>query len=334
MQNSIKHLAILVVGVLSLLPISIAIVCGAASIINSIFLYVICTVGMFGLLKKGILNSDLDFKHISQFNTLSSQDPVHCEIREIVESLSLIANIKLPNIYIKKRQGALPQIGIECVTHPDYTIIFSEDLVNRFKQGISRSQLSLLVSHELGHFYYRDHLWAALVILSQSTYALQSVLAVGITLWIVPSFFLITFVSVAFGFGLQSVLSRLHSRFCEYTADKFAAELCQNPYEMKNLFEHIAREYEYWGMATYQNHFAEYKIHSDYHIAPLLEWRHYLSSQKKLSEKQSSDLILLSRQLLHYYPFNRNHASLSVGQYWLTWFNHYPTSEERKNQFK
>jgi Zn-dependent protease with chaperone function len=334
MQNSIKHLAIIMVGVLSLLPISVVLACGLMSVINSLLLYVISTVGIFSILKKTLLNSDLDFNHDPLFKKLSSTNPIHCEIKDVVDVLSQLSHIKLPNIYIKNRQGDLPQIGIECVTHPDYTIIISEDLVSRYKQGISRTQLSLLISHELGHFFYRDHLWAAFIILGQSTYALQSVMAIGLTLVFAPAYILIMIGSLTFGFGLQSLLSRLHSRFCEYTADGFAAELCQSPDEMKCLFENIAREYQHWGMAMHQNNFAEYKLYSDYQLAPLLEWHHYLASKKDLDEKQRQDLFVLKQNLLHYYPFNINQDKPDITQYLLTWLNSYPTSKERKNQFK
>tara|TARA_R110002110_G_scaffold121431_2_gene297267 strand:+ start:102288 stop:103292 length:1005 start_codon:yes stop_codon:yes gene_type:complete len=334
MQNSIKHLAIFMVGVLSLLPIGMVFACGTISIINGLFLYAVCTVGIFSILKKNLLNSDLDFKTNPLFCKLSSTNPIHREIKEIVDTLSELSAVNLPNIYIKKRQDDLPQIGIECVTHPDYTIILSEDLVVRYKQGISKIQLSLLISHELGHFFYRDHFWAAFIILGQSTYVLQSVLAIGLTLTFAPAHMLVTIGSLALGFGLQSLLSKMHSRFCEYTADIFAADLCQSPNEMKHLFEHIAREYQYWGMAMHQNHFAEYKLYSDFQLAPLLEWHHHLSLKQDLDDKQRNELLGLRQNLLHYYPFNINPVRQDMTEYLLTWLNSYPTSKERKNQFK
>lgn len=334
MQSYIKYFAIAMVCVLSILPMSASIICGTISILNGIFLYTVCTTGILGILRKSLTNSELDFNNKKYFNKLSIENKVHQEIKEIIRTLSLSAHVNLPNIYIKKRQGNLPQIAIECVTHPNYTIIISEDLINRYKQGISKAQLSLLISHELGHFFHRDHFWAGGIMLAQGTYLIQSIVTLVCVLTLPPIVALTIVLGLSIGFGLQSLFSKIHSRFCEYTADSFAVILYQDSAEMKCLFEHIAQAYQYWGMAMHQNHFAEYKLYSDFQVAPLLEWKHYLTLQPTLDEKQTETLFSLKKNLLQYYPFNIKQDTLNYAQYLLTWFNSYPTSEERKIRLK
>jgi len=332
MKRYVKYFAVAMVSLLSVLPICVSIACGSLSILNGVILYVFCALGIFSLLRKKLSNNELDLNNDKYYKKLSTENNKHQEIKSIIQQLSLSSDVNIPNILIKKRLGDLPQIGIECVSHPSYTIIISEDLINRYKEGISEVQISLLISHELGHFFHRDHFWAEWILMSQGIYFIQSLIALGGALSFSATFVLAFMLMLGIGFVFQNLLSKMYSRFCEYTADSFAVRLCQNSNEMMHLFEHIARAYQYWGIAIRQNNFSEYKLYSDFQIAPLLELQYYLTSRPTLDEQQREMLFSLKKNLLQYYPFNIPQTSQSYTQYVLTWFNSYPTSEERRNK--
>lgn len=294
---------------------------------NVIILLLASALSLWGMLTKNNHIHTILLKKTSEALTIHNMQGnlqyFSGKVSEVCDQLGM----PMPDICISPRENNMPQISLHCISYPNYTIIISLDLLKRLKRILDEQQLKFLIAHEFGHFIHKDHAVTLFLMVCQGTFLLQSLIAMGCILSL--SYYYIGLVTAAMtaGFIVQLLLVQWHSRNCEYTADDFAFEFCQFDVDLPKIFDHISKEYHYWGIARYQNTHAEFKAYSDENIAPLLK-RLYRLEKSARHQNTQDQIFSIRKNLLQLYPFNQKMKEVGSCDMF-TWFNSQPTSRER-----